>query len=145
MRVVPLGPADFREVSVIDSAGQRDPWSERALQDELADTNGFHFGARAPAGGTLCAFILCRLQLDELNIHRLCTHPAQRRKGHAAALLRHACAAARAHGAAQAFLEVKASNSAAVRLYAREGFAVDYGRKAYYADDGDALVMSRPL
>jgi len=145
VRFVPLGPADFREVSAVDSAGQSDPWTERALRDELADTHGFHFGARALAGGTLCAFILCRINLDELHIHRLCTHPARRRIGHAAALLEHAGVAARVRGGVQAFLEVKASNAAAVRLYTRAGFTVEYERKAYYTDDGDALVMSRPL
>jgi [ribosomal protein S18]-alanine N-acetyltransferase len=145
IRFVPLGPADVREVSAVDGAGPGDHWTERALGDELAVAHGFHFGARALAGGTLCAFILCRLQLDELHIHRLCTHPAHRRTGLAAALLGHAGVAAKVRGAAQGFLEVKASNGAAVRLYARAGFTVDYERKAYYTDDGDALVMHRPL
>jgi [ribosomal protein S18]-alanine N-acetyltransferase len=145
MQFVPLGPADVREVSAVDGAGPGDHWTERALGDELAAAHGFHFGTKASAGGTLCAFILCRLQLDELHIHRLCTHPAHRRTGLAAALLEHAGVAARARGALKTFLEVKASNGAAVGLYTRAGFTVDYERKAYYADGGDALVMRRPL
>ncbi len=140
-----LGKADFEQVRSVETAGCNDPWTDTMLKDELSHANAFHRGVSVSAAGGLCAYILCRLQIGELHIYRLCTHPAQRRQGYAEALLSHALAAARSMGAARAFLEVGASNTAAVILYRRAGFSVDAGRKKYYPDGDDALVMSRQL
>jgi ribosomal-protein-alanine N-acetyltransferase len=115
------------------------------LHEELAHTHGFHFGIRAPGVGSLHAFALCRLFAGELHIHRLCTRPAERRRGYASALLSKVFAAARKKGAEKVFLEVSASNTAAVSLYRRLGFSVDTQRKSYYGDGSDALLMSRDL
>jgi len=145
MFFIPLGKADFQQIRSVETAGQRNRWTDGMLKDELSHEHGFHFGVRVSVDGGLCAYVLCRLFADELHIHRLCTRPAKRRQGYARALLSHALAAARTRGALKAFLEVGASNSAAVTLYKRTGFAVDVERKKYYTDGNDALVMSRAL
>ena len=115
------------------------------LRDELSHGHGFHFGVRGVSGTELRAYALCRLFAGELHIHRLCTRPAERRQGYAAALLLHVFDVARKKGGQQAFLEVSASNGAAVSLYQRLGFTIDGERKKYYHDGNDALLMSREL
>lgn len=115
------------------------------LKDELSHEHGFHFGVRMPSGKGLCAYVLCRIFAGELHIHRLCTRPAERRKGYGAALLSHVFAAAKKNKALKVFLEVNASNGTAVSLYRRLGFTVDAERKKYYSDGNDALLMSRAL
>jgi ribosomal-protein-alanine N-acetyltransferase len=142
---VPLGKADFQRVRAVETEGQKNPWTDSLLKEELFHRHGFHFGVRTAAAGSLAAYILCRLFAQELHIHRLCTRPALRRQGYGRALLKHALAAARSGGARVAFLEVGTSNTAAVALYKRLGFAVDAERKRYYADGNDALLMSRAL
>ena len=52
---------------------------------------------------------------------------------------------ARARGATRAFLEVRATNSAAIALYREAGFRETGRRTRYYADGDDALLMSARL
>ena len=142
---VSLGPADVQATMRIVAAGQKNPWSREMVAVELNHNHGFHFGAIAQKSNELCSYIFCRLFLEELNIHHLCTHPEFRRKGYAITLLEHAFSNARLNGAKKALLEVAASNTAAVALYKKAGFSTDYIRKKYYSDGDDALVMSRLL
>jgi ribosomal-protein-alanine N-acetyltransferase len=142
---IPLGKADFHEIRSVESAGQKKRWTDGMLRDELSHRHGFHFGARMPPAPWLRAYALCRLFAGELHIHRLCTRPAERRQGYASALLTHVFGAARKKGAEKAFLEVSASNEAAVSLYRRLGFTVDAERKQYYSDGNSAILMSRIL
>ena len=44
-----------------------------------------------------------------------------------------------------AFLEVRASNAAACRLYSKMGFEEVGIRKGYYSDGEDALLMEKRL
>jgi [ribosomal protein S18]-alanine N-acetyltransferase len=141
----PLGKTGFHEVRAVETAGQRNRWTDGMLKGEISQEHGFHFGAGKSRGSELFAYVLCRLVAGELHIHRLCTRPAERRKGYATALLTHAFAAARRQGALKVFLEVNASNSGAVSLYRRLGFSADMKRKKYYGDGNDAILMSRDL
>jgi ribosomal-protein-alanine N-acetyltransferase len=145
VRCFPLGKADVQQIRSVEAAGRRNPWTDGMLKEELSHEHGFHFGVRVSAAGELAAYILCRLFADELHIHRLCTRPVKRRQGYGTALLSHSLAAARSRGAERAYLEVGASNVAAIALYRRTGFSVDAKRKKYYTDGSDALTMSRKL
>ena len=77
--------------------------------------------------------------------------PDARREGLGRALLRHFVDDARNLHVEQIFLEVRASNVAAIGLYESEGFAPVARRVGYYpgaaADDPreDALVMRRAV
>ncbi len=89
--------------------------------------------------------VLARMAGDEAEVLTFGVVPEARRRGHGAALLRGALAAARAKGAGAMFLEVAAGNAPALALYAREGFAEVGRRKRYYSDGADALVLRRDL
>jgi ribosomal-protein-alanine N-acetyltransferase len=53
---------------------------------------------------------------------------------------------ARLHGATRLDLEVRASNAAAIRLYARAGFLEIGHRRAYYiSPEDDAVLMQVKL
>ncbi|MBN1130607.1 MAG: ribosomal protein S18-alanine N-acetyltransferase [Chitinispirillaceae bacterium] len=143
--ITPLTAADFNAVRSIEYSGQRHPWPEALIREELAVPHGCHFGAVAEEERGLCAFILCRLIAEELHLHNLCTLPEQRRRGLATALVGHALSHARSAGARRAFLEVRAPNTAAIRLYTAHDFAMVVTRRTYYSNGDDALVMSRLL
>ncbi|MGL4414465.1 ribosomal protein S18-alanine N-acetyltransferase [Roseinatronobacter monicus] len=93
----------------------------------------------------LAAFALFRVAADEAELLTLATAPTARRQGLARKLLQDGLARARSLGAAQCFLEVAASNDAAILLYQTSGFAQVGLRKAYYRISGrapvDALVF----
>ena len=86
--------------------------------------------------------------LDEASIHRIAIHPEQRGMGMGKALLQSAMEQMRRAGARRCLLEVRQSNTVALRMYEANGFGHDGVRKNYYpSPDGreDALLMSRTL
>ncbi|HKM63375.1 MAG TPA: ribosomal protein S18-alanine N-acetyltransferase [Acidisphaera sp.] len=93
------------------------------------------------AGG----FVLARVAADEAEILMLAVAPGARRAGIGRRLVAAAMQAAAARGAAAMFLEVSASNTPAVRLYERAGFARVGLRRAYYQSGSDGLIMRAML
>ena len=80
---------------------------------------------------------------DEAELHNLAVNPAHRRRGAARALLQEGIRKLREAGARRVFLEVRASNHAAVGLYASAGFTLHATRRGYYQNPvEDALVMA---
>ncbi|MFA4858532.1 MAG: ribosomal protein S18-alanine N-acetyltransferase [Candidatus Margulisiibacteriota bacterium] len=87
--------------------------------------------------GKLAGYIGIEHVLDEAHIINLAVNPLYRRRGIAAALVQHVLKDAKSF-----FLEVRKSNTAAIKLYEKIGFQVIDERKNYYADNQeDALVM----
>ena len=82
---------------------------------------------------------------DELEVHTVAVAPQARRGGQGMRLLRALEEAAAQAGALQAFLEVRASNTAARALYLSAGYTVSGERAGYYHDGEDAVVMHRML
>jgi [ribosomal protein S18]-alanine N-acetyltransferase len=81
-------------------------------------------------------------QLDEVHITNIAVHPNARRQRIGERLLLDALRGAIARSTVNATLEVRVSNTSAIALYQRFGFAPGGIRKAYYANDReDALVM----
>jgi ribosomal-protein-alanine N-acetyltransferase len=87
------------------------------------------------------AFIVTRETAPgESEVLNLAVAPAQRRKGLARALLQHAFE----HAPGAWFLEVRASNAAAIGLYEACGFRVVGRRPKYYnAPPEEGIVMHR--
>lgn len=118
------------------------PWTAAEFTALLADPLLFCLG-------TDHGIALGRVVLDEAELLTLAVEPDRRRQGAGTALLRQFEAEAALRGAARAFLEVAASNTAAIALYRAAGYVQSGLRKGYFrAADGktvDALILSRPL
>lgn len=135
-RQVTLRPGYPRDVAAVDAvmAAAFDPRFGEAW------THGQVLGVLAMPGVRLtlatvdeepAGFALIRTVLDETELLLLAVHPAQRRSGVGAALLRAAIGEAEGVGARAMFLEVRAGNDAS-RLYTRHGFTKVGERRAYY-------------
>lgn len=115
-------------------------WDAAAIAGLMATPGTFAL-VDEDAGG----FILVRAAGGESEILTLGVTPAARRRGIARALVFRAAEEAAAAGAGHMFLEVNATNNAAIALYKGLGFAEVGRRKAYYvAPHGmreDALVL----
>ncbi|MBY5921514.1 ribosomal protein S18-alanine N-acetyltransferase [Ferrimonas balearica] len=136
--------APFEVMWRIEQTAHAYPWSESLLRSCLT----------APYWGELASdeepvgFYLFQQVLDEVTLMNICVDPAQQGKGFGREILTRALEQAREAGAVQCFLEVRASNLAALTLYQKMGFAEDGRRKGYYPTaDGreDAVLMSRAL
>jgi len=69
---------------------------------------------------------LCVLVEDKAGVFLMRTQPAQRRKGHARRILAALLRWGRENGAAEAFLQVEASNDPAIALYEASAFKTVY-------------------
>lgn len=94
-------------------------------------------------------FLLGRVIADEAELLTVAVRPEAQGQGIGNRLVAAFLAEAAKRGAAQAFLEVAETNSAARALYSRAGFAETGRRKGYYSTVGgpsvDAILMSRAV
>jgi len=88
----------------------------------------------------------CRWRVaDEVHLLNVAVHPDRRGLGHGRQLVAAVTAEAAASGARVVFLEVRAGNVVARRLYRTLGFR-DLGvRRGYYGPGQDAIVMELRL
>lgn len=101
-----------------------------AFQPDTPDVVDGYAGLLAPSGGT------------EGDVQTIAVAEGARRHGLGRALLASLVAEARRRGVAQVFLEVRADNPAAQRLYTAFGFEQLGVRRGYYQPDNvDAIVM----
>lgn len=144
-QIRPLTTADLDAVEAIERALYEFPWTLGNFRDSLAA--GYScWGLHGPGG--LMAYAVMMLGVNEAHLLNLSVAAPCQRRGLASRLLEHLSAVARDYGAQVLFLEVRPSNLAARRLYARHGFQHAGTRRGYYpARDGreDALVLSRAL
>jgi ribosomal-protein-alanine N-acetyltransferase len=135
----PMTMSDIDRVVAVERLCHAHPWSAELFARELANPISsidlLWFGETQ--AGFLCSWMVG----GELEILNVATTPACRRRGVAAALMRHVFARARRQGLESAFLEVRAGNAGAIDLYRKFGFTVVSRRPRYYADGEDALLM----
>lgn len=139
--------ADVPAVSALDHACFSLPWPERSFTYEVtSNENSIPLVAVTvdeTGNSHLAGFIVVWLIIDEAHIGTIGIDDQYRRKGIAEALIRTAFSQAKERGALMAFLEVRAGNIGAIRLYEKLGFATDGVRRGYYQDNHeDAILMS---
>ncbi|HLA36675.1 MAG TPA: ribosomal protein S18-alanine N-acetyltransferase [Rhodocyclaceae bacterium] len=134
--------ADLDAVAALEARCHSAPWSRQNFADALAADN--HAWLATEDDATIGYAIVLLVQ-DEASLLNITIAAELQRSGRGGALLAHICALARAQGAERMFLEVRASNRAALALYRRHGFIEQGRRRNYYAcADGareDAIVM----
>ncbi len=125
------------------------PWSPDTYRNELLHNQFGHYWVLRPRPDSDAGFppILAYggywLMGDEVHIVTIATHPDYRRRGLSEALLVQMIEECRSQGAGLVTLEVRVTNLAAQRLYAKLGFVEVGLRRAYYHDNGeDALLMT---
>ena len=99
--------------------------------------------AEASAAIAIEGFLVARQASGEIEILNLAVLPEARRQGIGKRLLETSLRWAKENGASQAFLEVRASNDAAIKFYEGQGFHQAGRRKNYYqSPTEDALQLS---
>lgn len=125
---------DIDQVLAIEQVSFAMPWSRNLFLAEFRNPAvSLALTARAPDGsGRIIGYIVCWMVADELHILDLATMPAWRRRGVARRLVLTAIRQGAERGMARAFLEVRASNEAALSLYEGMGFVRSLVREGYY-------------
>lgn len=143
-----MKPEDLDQVLAIEQASFTQPWSRQLFLNELRNrpvsTLLSAFVERG-TGRDIAGYIIFWVVADEMHILNLATAPEYRRRGIARQLVQAALHSGSVLGARTAFLEVRASNTAAQKLYSGLGFAGMALRRAYYdAPVEDAVIMILP-
>jgi ribosomal-protein-alanine N-acetyltransferase len=134
--------ADLDAVLAIEQRAFPQPWSRGFFEKEIAApqarcTVAVHDGAVMGIVG----YVVCWQVADELHVLNVAVHAAHRGLAIGRRLVEQVLGEGQVAGARVAYLEVRAGNVAARRLYRRLGFR-DLGvRRAYYGPGQDAIVM----
>ncbi len=141
----PAALADLDAVMAIERAGfPTDAWSEAAMRETFI--TGDAVVAEDDRGVVGYGAVLAPRGSGDADVLTIAVAEAARREGTGAALLDRLIDTAREHGAARVFLEVRADNPVAQRLYGTRGFRPVGRRPRYYQPDGvDAVVMRLDL
>jgi ribosomal-protein-alanine N-acetyltransferase len=145
VHIRPMMEMDLAEVALIEQKSYAFPWSENIFRDCLR----VGYTCRAiDLAGQIIGYGVMSLGAGEAHILNLCIREEFRIVGFGRRLLEHMLERAMAAGIGEAFLEVRPSNLAAIRLYHRLGFEQIGIRRGYYqAPDGreDAIVLKLAL
>lgn len=139
-----MRPDDVLEVVHIENRSFQVPWSERTFKSLLRQPHAALFVAET--AGSIAGYAAVWFVADEAELGDLAVHPDFRRGGIGSLLLRRALDEARTRAIRVLYLEVRAGNEGARRLYERSGFEVVTVRRGYYSRPvEDALVMRQLL
>jgi ribosomal-protein-alanine N-acetyltransferase len=141
-RFEPMLMQDLDEIVAMEREIYPFPWTRGNFQDALSA--GYSAWVLRDASGALIAYAVVMLALDEAHLLNLSVARRYQRYGFGWRILDWMAQRARDHGARTMLLEVRPTNLAAQRLYARYGFERIGVRRGYYPSHGgreDALVM----
>ena len=145
MLIRPMRAPDVAEVVAIEHASYQFPWSEGIFRDCLR----VGYTCRvATSANRLVGYGVMSVGAGEAHILNLCIDEGFRCQGIGRRMLEYLLDKGAAAGMSEAFLEVRPSNTAAIRLYLSLGFDQVGMRRGYYQAVGgreDAAVLKLAL
>jgi ribosomal-protein-alanine N-acetyltransferase len=140
------GPGDLDAVLAIEEASFNNPTTREWYEGELKRPEVCFIYVMRTAEYPVAGFCAFWLVVDQAHINNLAIRPELRGHGLGTHLLESIVTEARHLGATSLMLEVRRSNVAAQRLYAKAGFHESAVRKSYYTQPvEDALVLLRNI
>lgn len=141
-QLVPMNRSHLEGVAALERLCFSTPWSEAMLAEELYNDTASYIVAQR-TDGKILGYAGLHVVLDEGYIDNVAVLPTCRRQGIADRLIHTFCRFGAVH-LAFLTLEVRASNEAALALYAKHGFRKEGRRKGYYKNPPeDALLLTR--
>ncbi|RLM13728.1 ribosomal-protein-alanine N-acetyltransferase [Gibbsiella quercinecans] len=144
-KISSLTTADLATAFTIEQASHAFPWSQTTFASNQGDR---YLNLKLEADGQLAGFAITQIVLDEATLFNIAIHPQWQRRGFGRALLDALIAELETRGVVTLWLEVRASNRAALALYEEMGFNEVTLRRNYYPSANgreDAIVMALPL
>ena len=133
---------DAPRIAELEAEIFSDGWGQKDILSCICSEGGICYTALVD--GRVAAYILGRLSAPEGEIYRIATAPEYRCRGIAYRLLNYAIKCEKGRGLECLFLEVRASNIPAIKLYKSHGFKDMGRRKNYYSNPTeDAILMVR--
>ncbi|BBT72698.1 MULTISPECIES: ribosomal protein S18-alanine N-acetyltransferase [Enterobacteriaceae] len=140
-----LSTTDLPRAFDIERRAHAFPWSEKTFVSNQGDR---YLNFQMSVDGKMAAFAITQVVLDEATLFNIAVDPAYQRRGLGRELLEHLIETLETRGVLTLWLEVRASNHAAIALYESLGFNEATIRRNYYpTTEGreDAIVMALPI
>lgn len=121
-----------------------DPWSENSIASEAV--NPLSYWLVAESDGQIAGYVGSQTVLDSADVMNLAVSPMFRRQGIGQALVTELADYLQKKGVIALLLEVRVSNTPAIALYQKLGFAQVGRRPKYYRNPReDAFILRREL
>ena len=135
---------DLNAIERIERASYPTPWSRSMFASELSKPSSLCLGAFDAETGGLVGYLVISRYVDAWHVMNIAVAPERRRQGIASMLLNRLFDLTSGRGRRGYTLEVRVSNTGAIKLYERLGFKPRGVRRGYYTDNReDALIMWR--
>jgi len=140
LRKLELG--DLGAIESIERASYPTPWSRAMFASELAKPSSLCLGAFDPSSEKLIGYLIISRYVDAWHVMNVAVRAEQRRQGIASLLLNRLFELTAGRSRRGYTLEVRVSNTGAIKLYEELGFRPRGVRRGYYTDNReDALIM----
>ena len=139
----PLTLADLAAIERIERHAYPTPWSRSMFAGEIAKQSSLCLGAVDDEdGGRLVGYLIISRYADAWHIMNIAVDQGYRRRGIAKQLMNRLFEVTSSDDRRGYTLEVRVSNSEAIKLYESLGFVARGIRRGYYTDNReDALIM----
>ena len=133
---------DLAQIEEIERVSYPTPWSRSMFASELSKPSSLCLGAFDSEIGTLIGYLVISRYVDAWHVMNIAVRPDRRREGIASQLMNRLFDLT-AGGSRRGYtLEVRVSNTGAIKLYEQLGFRPRGIRRGYYTDNReDALIM----
>ncbi|MGI8422156.1 MAG: ribosomal protein S18-alanine N-acetyltransferase [Gaiellaceae bacterium] len=135
--------SDLNAIEAIEKRSYPTPWSRSMFAGEIAKPTSICLGAFD--GDALAGYLIISRYVDAWHVMNVAVAPDYRRRGIAASMLERLFEVTGADEARRGYtLEVRVSNTGAIKLYESLDFVARGVRRGYYTDNReDALIMWR--
>jgi ribosomal-protein-alanine N-acetyltransferase len=145
IHIRPMSESDVNDVIAVERASYQFPWSEGIFRDCLRVG---YICRVVTINNAIVGYGVMSVGAGEAHILNLCIGESNRCRGVGKSLLTYLVERGAASGMSEAFLEVRPSNTSAIRLYLSLGFEQVGIRRGYYQAVGgreDAAVLKLAL
>jgi ribosomal-protein-alanine N-acetyltransferase len=144
IQIVPFRLRHLARILQIERASfGSEAWPRRYFLEMYRDCRDFFVVAKA--GGRVAGYAVACAEKRNAEIASLAVHPDYRRRGLAAALMRHTLRELGAAGVRRVELMVRTGNTGGAQLYRSLGFRRVRMVPRYYEDGGDGFLMARAI
>jgi len=144
IQIVPFRLRQMPRILRIERASfGSEAWPRKYFLELYRDCRAFFVVAKV--GGRIAGYAVACMAKRNAEIASLAVHPDYRRRGLAAALMRHTLRELGAAGVRRVELMVRIGNTGGAQLYRSLGFRRVRMVPRYYEDGGDGFLMARAI
>ena len=130
---------DVSSIFQLENSCFVDFWSEKTIKESMENANYHYFVLQE--NGEIIGYFSVTCVEKEIELLRIAVFEKHRNKGYGQLMMNKLLEFSKENGADKIFLEVRASNTPAIKMYSKNGFIEYMRRKNYYQGVEDAVLF----